>query len=47
MPVASSQYWNSLHGSNADQAIQDEEGLIKELDKKGRVFSVDKWRKLV
>ena len=27
MPVASSQYWNSLHGNNAEQAVQDEEGL--------------------
>lgn len=27
MPVASSQYWNSLHGNNAGEAVQDEEGL--------------------
>ncbi len=27
MPVASSQYWNSIHGNNADEAAQDEEGL--------------------
>lgn len=26
MPVVSSQYWNSIHGNNADQADQDEEG---------------------
>lgn len=26
MPVVSSQYWNSIHGNNADQATQDEEG---------------------
>ena len=26
MPVVSSQYWNSIHGNNADQASQDEEG---------------------
>lgn len=27
MPIASSQYWNSLHGNNAEQAVQDEEGM--------------------
>ena len=27
MPVASGQYWNSLHGNNADEAVQDKEGL--------------------
>lgn len=27
MPVASGQYWNSLHGNNAAEAQQDEEGL--------------------
>ena len=27
MPVASSQYWNSIHGNNADEAAQDLEGL--------------------
>lgn len=27
MPIASGQYWNSLHGYNADEARQDEEGL--------------------
>lgn len=27
MPVASSQYWNSIHGHNAEQASQDLEGL--------------------
>ena len=27
MPVASSQYWNSVHGREAGQAAQDEEGL--------------------
>ncbi len=27
MPVASSQYWNSIHGREAGQAVQDEEGL--------------------
>lgn len=26
MPVVSSQYWNSIHGNNAQQANQDEEG---------------------
>lgn len=26
MPVVSSQYWNSLHGNNAKEALQDEEG---------------------
>lgn len=27
MPVASSQYWNSVHGRNAEEANQDKEGL--------------------
>lgn len=27
MPVASGQYWNSIHGNNAEQAKQDGEGL--------------------
>lgn len=27
MPVASGQYWNSIHGNNAQEAAQDEEGL--------------------
>ena len=27
MPVASSQYWNSVHGRNPGEAAQDEEGL--------------------
>lgn len=27
MPVASSQYWNSIHGRAAGEAVQDEEGL--------------------
>ncbi len=27
MPVASSQYWNSIHGNNAEEAVQDAEGL--------------------
>lgn len=27
MPVASGQYWNSIHGNNATEAVQDEEGL--------------------
>ena len=27
MPVASGQYWNSIHGNNADEAQQDKEGL--------------------
>jgi multimeric flavodoxin WrbA len=27
MPVASSQYWNQIHGACADDAVQDEEGL--------------------
>ena len=27
MPVASGQYWNSIHGNNADEAAQDGEGL--------------------
>ncbi len=27
MPVASGQYWNSIHGNSADEAARDEEGL--------------------
>lgn len=27
MPVASGQYWNSIHGNNAQEAMQDGEGL--------------------
>ncbi|MBD5159992.1 MAG: flavodoxin family protein, partial [Ruminococcus sp.] len=27
MPVASSQYWNSIHGRTQGEASQDEEGL--------------------
>ena len=27
MPVVSSQYWNQIHGTNAEEAKQDEEGL--------------------
>lgn len=27
MPVASGQYWNSIHGNNAAEAVQDVEGL--------------------
>lgn len=27
MPVASSQYWNSIHGNNREEALQDLEGL--------------------
>ena len=27
MPVVSSQYWNSIHGNSAEEAVQDEEGL--------------------
>ena len=27
MPVVSSQYWNSIHGNTAEQALQDKEGL--------------------
>ena len=27
MPVASGQYWNSIHGNNASEAVQDAEGL--------------------
>lgn len=27
MPVASGQYWNSIHGNNAEEAVQDGEGL--------------------
>lgn len=27
MPVASSCYWNSIHGNNAEQAVQDAEGV--------------------
>lgn len=27
MPVASSQYWNSVHGNNVEEVLQDEEGM--------------------
>ena len=27
MPVASGQYWNGIHGSNASDAVQDGEGM--------------------
>lgn len=27
MPVASSQYWNSVHGNSAEESEQDKEGL--------------------
>ena len=27
MPVASSQYWNSVHGNTPDEVRQDKEGL--------------------
>ncbi len=27
MPVASGQYWNGIHGNNAQEAVQDEEGM--------------------
>ena len=27
MPIASSRYWNQIHGSNAEEALQDKEGL--------------------
>lgn len=27
MPIVSSQYWNSIHGNNAEEAVQDLEGL--------------------
>ena len=27
MPVASSQYWNSVHGREPGQAVQDQEGM--------------------
>ena len=27
MPVASSQYWNSIHGREPQEAVRDEEGL--------------------
>lgn len=27
MPVASSQYWNSIHGNHAAEAVKDEEGM--------------------
>ncbi|MDE7015862.1 MAG: flavodoxin family protein, partial [Kineothrix sp.] len=27
MPVASGQYWNSIHGAAPGEAVQDEEGL--------------------
>lgn len=27
MPAASGQYWNSIHGNNANEAVKDAEGL--------------------
>jgi multimeric flavodoxin WrbA len=27
MPIASSSYWNQVHGANADDALLDEEGM--------------------
>jgi len=27
MPLVSSTYWNMVHGSNAEQVVQDEEGM--------------------
>lgn len=27
MPVASGQYWNGIHGNNAEEAAEDKEGL--------------------
>lgn len=27
MPIASSHYWNNIHGNNAEEAIQDIKGL--------------------
>ena len=27
MPLVSSQYWNSVHGNNAEEVVQDKEGL--------------------
>lgn len=27
MPIVTSQYWNQVHGSNAEQVLEDEEGL--------------------
>ena len=27
MPIASSQYWNSVHGNTAEEVLQDAEGL--------------------
>ena len=27
MPIASSQYWNQIHGNNANEALQDKEGM--------------------
>lgn len=27
MPVASGQYWNGIHGNNAEEAVQDREGM--------------------
>lgn len=27
MPVVSSQYWNQVHGNNAEEVVQDEEGM--------------------
>ena len=28
MPIASGQYWNGIHGNNAQEACQDEEGML-------------------
>ena len=28
MPIVTSRYWNLIHGSNREQALQDEEGLL-------------------
>ena len=28
MPIASGQYWNGIHGNNAQEAQQDEEGML-------------------
>ena len=27
MPIASSRYWNMVHGNNAEEVMKDEEGL--------------------
>ena len=27
MPVVSSQYWNQVHGNNAEEVLQDKEGM--------------------